>query len=183
MHLCTGKQTYCANWLRLIRALGFCSLPIMGTWALTHPFSHIHYNASLWFLQCQPTRLADTPPTTAVTRMSYTQCCPLLSSPPPLPSPPPPSLPSPPPPLPSPPLPSSSPFPPLPSPPPSPSLPSPSLPSPPLSLSPSYVNEDASFHADPMSWLEREYPGTSPLPSYLVLYDVLEPVSSKQGVS
>ena len=49
----------------------------------------------------------------------------------------------------------------------------------PLSLSPSYVDEDTSFHADPVVWLEQEYPTTGALPTYLVLYDVLEPVSDE----
>ena len=109
------------------------------TWALTLPSNHIHYNASLRFIQCQPIRLAKTPPTTAETLAQCDVHAICFPSPPHYPL----------------------------------------LRSLLLSLSPSFVNEDASFHADPVVWLEGEYPTTGAFPTYLVLFDVLEPVSDE----
>ena len=48
----------------------------------------------------------------------------------------------------------------------------------PYSIRPDYIDISRQFYSDPEGWLQGKFPNTNtPLPSHLVLFDVLVPVS------
>lgn len=43
-----------------------------------------------------------------------------------------------------------------------------------------YVEETSLFYNNPMDWLKKEYEDSASIPTYLIIFDVLKPVSMAQ---